>query len=292
MTRAAFHYVVATLTVLGGVGAAATAHAGRGSSPGAIQSAVTSGSVEALESELERAETLVCHVCVQLVRPLVDHDDARVRRVAAWWLSRRGLRPDLSLEMLQRLSSPDSRLARNAADVLGQMRAYKSITPLGAALNNPLFNAEARAAMAQALGSIGDKEGLVALLSALKAPEGEVRAAALEGVRNLRGYDDPTVALGALDDADENVRVQAIYTVAITRSFAAKSASADALARRLTQLVASDPSELVRKKAAWALGEIGASATVAGPTLERAAVSDSSPFVKSLASAALAKLSP
>ena len=288
MARSVLRYMVVAAALLGSVG---TAYAGRGSSPGAIQGAIASGSVEAIESELERAEGLVCHVCVQLVRPLIDHEDARVRRVAAWWLARRGLRPELSLEMVQRLSAPDSRLARNAADVLGQIRAYKSIPALGAALNNPVFNTEARAAMARALGAIGDKEGQAALMVAMKAPEGDVRAAALEGVRQLRGYDDPAVGLAPLDDADENVRVQAIYTIAMTRSMAARSPALDALARKLAQLVATDASELVRKKAAWALGEIGASASVAGAALERAATSDASPFVKSLATAALAKLS-
>jgi hypothetical protein len=62
--------------------AAAPALAGRGSSPGAIASAIDSNSVDAIASELERAEHLVCPSCVRLVRPLLDHGDRRVRQLA------------------------------------------------------------------------------------------------------------------------------------------------------------------------------------------------------------------
>src|SRR5678816_590786 len=84
---------IAIVTVL--VALASPALAGRGSSPGAIQSAIASGGVDAIQSELERAEHLVCPSCVRMVRPLLDHPDQRVRQVAAWWLGRRGLQNDL-----------------------------------------------------------------------------------------------------------------------------------------------------------------------------------------------------
>ena len=292
MKRFTFKRTAVTSALLLGLGVGSPAFAGRGSSPGAIQRAISSGSVESIEAELERAETLVCHACMGLVLPLVDHEESRVRKVAAWWLSRRGMRPEMSLQMVQRLSQPDSRLARNAADVLGEMRAYKSLKALGAALNNPIFNDEARAAMARAIGEIGDMEGLDALSQSMAAHEPAVRAAALESLRKLRGYQDMSLAVNLLNDADQNVRVEAIYSVANARSAAQASPAAPEAARKLSALVANDPSELVRKKAAWALGEIHASASIAGPTLERAASQDESPFVKSLAAAALAKLSP
>lgn len=271
---------------------AAPAEAGRGATAGTIAGAIRSGSVEAIEAELERAEVLVCHACLQLVRPLVDHEDARVRRVAAWWLARRGLRPELSLEMVTRLSQPDSRRARNAADVLGEMRAWKSITPLGAALNNPIFDAEARAAMAHALGAIGDLDGLGALVTARDAAEAPVRAAALEAMRQLRGFQDPGAAVSGLGDAALEVRVAAIETVASTRTAAASSPVANDVVSTLVRLLGNDPSSVVRKKAAWALGEIRAPAATAGPALQRSASSDPDPFVRSLANAALGKLAP
>ena len=44
-----------------------------------------------------------------------------------------------------------------------------------------------------------------------------------------------------------------------------------------------DASPIVRKRAAWALGEIRANTAVAGPALQDAAANDASPFVRSLA---------
>ena len=67
------------------------------------------------------------------------------------------------------------------------------------------------------------------------------------------------------------------------------SAALDVVAG-LVKLVASDSSARVRKKAAWALGEIGAPASLAGPPLSRAAREDRDPLVRSLASAAQARL--
>src|ERR1035438_681305 len=67
------------------------AYAGTGGSPQAIQQAISANSVDAIKAELERAEFLVCAACVDLVTPLVDHPDARVRQVAAWWLARRAV---------------------------------------------------------------------------------------------------------------------------------------------------------------------------------------------------------
>src|SRR5262249_23729366 len=121
------------------------------------------------------------------------------------------------------------------------------------------------------------------LQQALGSPDAIVRAASLSALRDLRGFASPQVAVPLLSDRDEGVRIQAIYTVGGMRS----AAGVDGL----VQLLSSDPSVSVRKKAAWGLGEIGAGAASAAPALAQAAQSDSSPFVRSLAQAALGKLS-
>src|SRR6266700_2322232 len=72
---------------IGGVFASGTAQAGRNGSPALIKSAIASNSVDAIEAELERSEYLVCAACSDLVVPLVDHLDYRVRKVAAWWIA-------------------------------------------------------------------------------------------------------------------------------------------------------------------------------------------------------------
>jgi HEAT repeat protein len=267
---------------------ASPALAGRGSSPGAIHDAIASKSADAITSELERAESLVCPQCVPMVRPLLDSDDRRVRQVAAWWLARRGLVGDLTATMHTRLASGDSVQTRNAADVLARFRQAKSVAPLGAALANPALSVEARVAVARALGDIGDASATPHLTAAFGAPEAPVRAAAVDGLRALRGFDDPSAAVPLLGDPDESVRIAAIYTIGAARGMAMNHG--DDAARSLARLVTDDPSSRVRKKAAWALGEIGAPASLAGPALARAARQDRDPLVRSLASAAQARL--
>jgi hypothetical protein len=266
-----------------------SAWAGRGSSPEAIRLAIDSGSVDAISAELERSERLVCGSCARMVRPLVDHHDARVRRVAGWWLARRGLRSELFIDMAYRLAQPDSIKARNAADVLGGLRYPRAVEPLGAALGNPIFNAEARVAMAGALGRIGEPAAQGALREALGAPEASVRAAAVAALRELRGPLDPSPALALLKDRDATVRAEAIYTVGATRGDIAPALKST-LVRALTDRLLTDDSAAVRRKAAWALGEIAAPAGQAGQPLEVVSRHDRDPSVRSLAHAALSKL--
>jgi HEAT repeat protein len=278
--------IVLALTLL----SATPALAGRGSSPGAIQSAIASDNADTIASELERAEHLVCPTCVKLVRPLLDHRDRRVRQVAAWWLVRRGLQDDLLDDMSARLATGDAVSARNAADVLGEMRARKAVAPLGKALLDGSRPVEARGAAARALGEIGDPTAAPALSQALAAGEAPLRAAAAESLRALRGFHDPAPVVPLLSDADENVRVQAIYTIGAARGGAMVSAEAENMVHGLAAVLASDPVARVRKKAAWALGEIGAPASLAGMALSHAAASDADPLVRSLAAASQGKL--
>jgi HEAT repeat protein len=281
---------VATLVAL----PAAPALAGRGSSPEAIRRAIQSNSVDAISAELERAERLLCGACVTMVTPLVDHQDKRVRQVAAWWLSRRGLRSELFVQMAYRLAQPDSRLARNAADVLGSMRHLKAVEPLGAALHNPVFDVEARSAMALALGRIGEPAASPALVAALSAKEAPLRAAALEALRELRGPLDPVPAAALLADPNETVRMEAAYTVAVIarlgRTLDARSR--DQVTKALIDRLGLDPSASIRRKAAWALGEIGASSSLAGAALRGSAAGDRDLSVRTLAKAAIGRLTP
>jgi HEAT repeat protein len=83
-------------------------------------------------------------------------------------------------------------------------------------------------------------------------------------------------------DGDAGVRAEAATTLGMFRAQEGTSALVTALQ--------SDSSATVRKRAAWALGETHANAAVAGQALQTAAASDPSPFVRSLAAAALTKL--
>ncbi|HVZ71046.1 MAG TPA: HEAT repeat domain-containing protein [Polyangia bacterium] len=260
-----------------------TAFAGHGGSRDLILQAVNANSTDAIQAELERSEHLVCAGCTDLVLPLVDHLNYRVRQAAAWWLARRGTAREVFVEMLTRLSQPDSIKARNAADVLGEFKTTAAIPALGAALSNPIYTGEARAAMARALGAIGRNEGAAPLVAALSDSDPMVKAAALEGIRTIEGYHDGSVAVPLVTDADSQVRIAAVTTLGTMHTSQGASA--------LLAALASDKAESVRKTAAWALGEIGAPASVVGPGLQAAAAHDASPFVRSLAQASLGNLS-
>jgi HEAT repeat protein len=274
---------VTLLTSALAVGAlSGTALAGRGGSPQAIRTAIAADSVDAIQAELERAEHLVCAGCTDMVLPLVDHLNYRVRQAAAWWLARRGTSRQVFVAMLTRLSQPDSLAARNAADVLGEFHAASAIPALSAALTNPIYSGEARAAMAHALGQIGTHEAAAPLTQALTDDSPLVKAASLQALRDVEGFHDGMVAVPLVSDADAVVRGEAATTIGVMRTQAAASA--------LVKALASDPEVLVRKKAAWSLGNIGAPTSVAGPALQTAATSDPNPFVRSLAQVAISKL--
>ena len=275
---------LAVVTFLGiSLAAAGSAVAGRGSSLQAVRLAVASGSSDAIKAELERAENLVCIACVDMVKTLIDNQDEEIRQVAAWWLARRGVARDIRVEMLNRLAQPDSIAARNAADVLGEFHYVSSIPALSAALTNPVFSGEARAHIAQALGKISRPEVVAPLTGALADSDPVVKVAAMKALQGIAGLRDASAATALLTDRELSVRVEAATTVGMFHDANGTAALVNALQN--------DGSPLVRKRAAWALGEIHASADVAGPALQQAATSDASPFVRSLATAALTRLS-
>jgi len=275
---------LAVVTFLGiSLAAAGSAVAGRGSSPQAVQAAVRSGSPDAIKSELERAEFLVCVSCVDMVRPLIDSQDQSIRQVAAWWLARRGVARQIRVDMLNRLAQPDSIAARNAADVLGEFHYVSSIPALSAALSNPAFSSEARAHVAMALGHISRPAVVAPLTAALAGSDGVVKVAAMQALQGIAGLRDGSAVSPLLGDADATVRAEAATTLGSFHD--ANGASA------LVTALQNDSSPIVRKRAAWALGEIHASSAIAGPALQNAAASDASPLVRSLAGAALTRLS-
>jgi len=273
---------LAIVTTLGlSMAVAGRADAGTGGSYQTIQQAIAANSVDSIKAELERTEFLVCAACVDLVTPLIDHSDFRVRTVAAWWLARRGVAKQVQVNMITRLSQPDSTAALNAADVLGEFHYVSSIPALGAALSNPIFSGAARAEMARALGTIGRPAGTQYLTAALADSDPTVRSASLVALRTISGFRDGSVAAPLCADSDPGVRADAAVTVGMMKYAGGASALVTALG---------DPSPTVRKKAAWALGEVGAPASVASGPLQNAASNDASPLVRSLAKAALTKL--
>jgi HEAT repeat protein len=263
---------------------AQTALAGRGGSAAAIQSAIDSNSVDTILAEIERAEFLACLNCINTVLPLVDHPSSRVRDAAGWWLGRRGVRDQVLANMTARLSAQDPVAALHAADVLGGMRDMSSLPSLSAYLAHPL-DEDSGVAAARAISAIGAPSAIAALRVGMGSTIAGVRAASLQAVRKLRPGAGMTFVTGAatvvplLADGDAGVRLQAALTAGYLHDNVATAS--------LAPLVTGDSSPLVRKAAAWAIGEIG---DPTGSAALTQAQNDADPLVRSVATAALGRL--
>jgi HEAT repeat protein len=272
------------ITIAGVLLLSATAFAGRGGSASRMAAAIQSRSVDAIIGEVEKAEKLACIGCIDVVLPLVDHDSAKVRDVAGWWLGKRGVRTRVLADMIGRLSQQDPIRARNAGDVLGGMRDRSAVTALSAYVRAPLDEASGAAA-AKALGAIGHPSALPALTEAAKSSLPGVRTAAVAELRNLRAPVGQKAAASAsaivaqLSDGDAGVRREAAYTLGHIQD----PAGVPALQTALT----SDSDAAVRKAAAWALGQIGDLGAIAAL---KAAQNDADANVRSIAGAALGRL--
>src|SRR5438128_12490673 len=74
---------------------ASPALAGKGGSAAKIRDAIRSNSVDAITAEVERAESLTCSECVQMVTNLLEDNRYSVREVAAWWFAKRPALKDM-----------------------------------------------------------------------------------------------------------------------------------------------------------------------------------------------------
>ena len=140
--------------------------------------------------------------------------------------------------MAYRLAQPDSRLARNAADVLGGLRHLKAVEPLGAALHNPVFDVEARVGHGAGAGPhrrAGSGAGPGGGAVGERAP---VRAAALQALRELRGPLDPGRPPRCWATPIEDVRVEAAYTVAVAIARMGRTPDADGRDQATAALIA------------------------------------------------------
>ncbi len=267
--------VVGLLTFAGG-----TAEAGRGGSASRIQNAVATGSVDAIIAELERAERLTCDACTPTVLDLLDHDRYELREAAAWWIARRPvLKNQLHARSVADLAGSDSRLARNAADILGTFRHPQAIGALAAAATRTDLAPEARMAAVRALGTIGHRDANAALTAAMADGDASVRLAAATSWLQVRKQASAGAVVGLVTDADATVRAKAAGVIGELRDGSGRLA--------LEAALAGDADPNVRRNAAWALGRIKDAASRAALT---AATTDPSPLVRQTARAALAGL--
>jgi HEAT repeat protein len=257
--------------------AAAPAWAGRGATYDSILGAIASGNADAIASELERAERLVCAECVLPIMNLLDDDEYRVREVAAWWFARRPvLAAAITMQSIARIQGDDPVAAERAADVVGTFRHPGVLPILASALQRSDFPGATKAALVRAVGTIGDPSGLPAVVGALADAAPEARAEAVRAYDALRGDRTGGELVPLLGDGDVSVRRVASAAIAQFQVAGARAA--------LEGLLAGDPDPIVRRNAAFALVKLGGSRDA----LQHAADGDAVRFVRSVARAGLA----
>lgn len=254
---------------------ATAAFAGKGGSAGQIKSAVASGSVDAIIAEIERAEALVCPECVDVMTNLLDHPRYEVREAAGWWFAKRpALKAAMVEQMVNDLGVGTGVSVRNAADFLGAVRAADRLPALGAAYDRGV-SAEARLAIVRAAGAIASSNGNALLQKGLADADGAVRLMAVTSWRDMRGQSGALPLVPLLSDRDAAVRAEAAASIGGLREQSGRA--------MLETLVTTDPDAVVRRNAAWALGELGGSQSAAALD---AASKDASPLVRGVARAA------
>jgi HEAT repeat protein len=257
---------------------ATRAAAGTGGSAAGMQAAIASGSTDAIIAEVERAEGLVCPDCVDVVTRLTEDPRYQVREVAAWWFAKRPALKDMMVEqMAVDLASGTPAQIRNAADFLGAVVEYQSLTGLKAAMARG--DAGARLAIVHAVGRMAHTSGDAILTTAMADADPTVRAAAVVAWRDVLGQVGAQPAVALLTDGTAAVRAEAATVIGGLREASGRAA--------LEDVVVHDADPVVRRNAAWALGQLGQAAS--RPALTTAS-NDPSGLVQLVAKAALAKL--
>ena len=258
----------------------AAAFAGKGGSNAKLAAAVSSGSVDAIIAEAERMESLLCEECIQTMTNLTEDSRYAVREVAAWWFARRpALKDMLASTFLDDLPRGDTVRVRNAADFLGATKTYTALPQLRATIHRSDLGVEARVALVRAAGTLAHVGGNEVLTTAMTDADASVRAAAVAAWRDVLDQQNALPVVALLGDRDANVRAQAAAVVGGMTEQSGRLA--------LEGLVTGDASAIVRRNAAWALGQLGNAAS--RPALLQA-TSDKSGLVRGVAKAALAQL--
>jgi HEAT repeat protein len=254
--------------------------AGKGGSAAAMRAAVTSTSKDAIIAELERAESLVCDECIQIVTDLTEDSRYEVREVAAWWFARRpALKDMLASQFSDDLAHGDTTKVRNAADFLGGTKTYDALPQLRAAIHRTGLGSDAKLALVRAAHAIAHVAGNDVLTTAMVDADPRVRQAAVVAWRDVLDQKSAQPVVALLGDADPGVRAHAAATVGGMTEQSARGA--------LEQMVVADPDSFARRNAAWALGQLGNAAS--RPALVQA-TADRSTLVRGAAKAALTSL--
>jgi HEAT repeat protein len=192
-------------------------------SPDRIKATVAKrGSPSAIWQALEHGEKVECLECIPAVEKLLYDENDKNREIAAWWLRRR------------------------IFGVFGKNEVYsRTVDALKTSTD-----ASTRARAAEAIGEFLDGAGIAHVASSLLSDsEPVVRAAAARALDRLNSPGPSGELAKALGDGDENVRLAALGAATHVHGFT----DVASVAR-----LAYDPSPVVRRHAAGALGQMRA----------------------------------
>ena len=178
---------------------------------------------------LEHAERVECMDCIPFVSKLLYSSNAKSREISAWWLRRR------------------------IFGVFGKGEIYEQTINT---ISNPKKSELSRAYAANALGEFLEGAGIAPVSRALVSDASPmVRLAAANALIRLNNQGPNSELATALSDEDEGVRLAALSGVTHINVFSDVD--------RVVALI-SDPSALVRRRAAQTLGTLKTADAVMG----------------------------
>lgn len=203
---------------------------------------------------LEHGEKLECPACVPVVAKLIYNSNPKTREISAWWLRRR------------------------IFGVFGPGQVYQQTLQTLASDKDE----SRRIYAANALGEFLTLGGVPALSDAIvKDESAAVRKAAVAGLERLNSSGQAGELTVALGDSDEGVRLAALHASTRINSF---------LDVEAVVALISDPSSLVRRRAAETLGVMKAEDALLGLIALSSADSESDAAVRGAAVWALGQI--
>jgi HEAT repeat protein len=222
-----------------------------------LVSAPDSAAPTAIWTMLEHGERVECMSCIPYVSRLLYAANPKTREISAWWLRRR------------------------IFGVFGKGEAYEQTMNAVLDQTKPELT---RAFAANALGEFLEKAGIDNVAKALSTDTSKlVRLAAANALIRLNSQGTPGgyELAGALSDTDEAVRLAALNGVTQINVFSQLD--------RVVGLI-SDPSPLVRRRAAQTLGTLHSADAVVGLIALTAPSTEPDPGVRAAAVWALGQI--
>ena len=215
----------------------------------------------AIWTMLEHGERVECLDCVPYVSKMLYASNPKTREISAWWLRRRifGVfgTGEVYEQTINTVNNPKaSELSRAyAANALGEFLEGAGIEPVSQALLNdasPLVRLAATNALIRlnSQGKISGKSDEYPLASALSDPDEQVRLAALNGATHINVFSNIDRVVNLISDPSPLVRRRAAQTLGTFRNV-------DAVVGLIALTSPTNESDAgVRAAAVWALGQI------------------------------------